>query len=75
MVLENDANTHAGIRTLSLLSDYENDGYSEVEIVEARKIDTIGNYALHHRLDQSGGTDGIIENVSDRVGQPRLSFD
>jgi agmatinase len=55
-LLANDSNVHAGIRTtLSGPSDYDNDGYCGLEIVEAREIDSIG-------------TAGIIKRIRRRVG-------
>ncbi|KAK3621850.1 hypothetical protein LTR22_025030 [Elasticomyces elasticus] len=57
-----DTNIHAGIRTtLSGLSDQANDGYCGFQIVEARKIDTIG-------------TAGIIKKIRDRVGTTNLVY-
>jgi len=62
-LLANDTNIHAGIRTtLSGLSDYTNDGYCGFSIIEAREIDypSTDNF--------TGGMQGIIERIKDRVG-------
>lgn len=73
---------HAGIRTISDPSEYENDGYCRFGIIEAREIDAI------NMLDTTGqlnvvimcspthplrpGTDGITKDIRDRVGTDNL---
>lgn len=62
-LIANDTNIHAGIRTtLSGLSDYENDGYCGFTRIEAREIDYPSNETF------TGGMEGIIERIRDRVG-------
>ncbi|KAJ5799722.1 uncharacterized protein N7518_001790 [Penicillium psychrosexuale] len=56
---------HAGIRTISDPSEYENDGYCGFGIIEAREIDAI------NMLDTTG-TDGITKDIRDRVGTDNL---